>query len=844
MENETTLVAPLSGVLVPLEDAPDAVFSGRVLGDGAAIEPLDGTLVAPCDGTVVLVHRAGHAVTLRTAAGAEVLMHVGVDTVKLGGRGFTPEVATGAAVTKGQRLVAFDVDAVARAAPSLQTMIIVTNGEAFEITWRASGPVERGKTPILVLRPRAATAAAPATAGTAAADAAEVAGTAKVAHAGGLHARPAALVREVARRYSATTTLKFGGRAASAASVVGVMGLGATQDAVVEIVARGGDAPAALAALVAAIETRVEAPRSAPPPPARKPALEDAAAGPAGALRGVRAVPGLAIGRAVRVDAFAADVVEHASDAAAERTRFDEARAKVSTDIARAVRQASSRGENEARSIFEAHAAMLDDPELTALAEASIARGKSAAFAVREAIRGQAAALRATENELLAERAADLEDLERSLLRAMGLGSATLPNLTEPSVVLADDLAPSDFGQLSREHLVGVATAKGGATSHVAILARAVGVPMLVAVGPELLLVEHATELLLDADAGWLATAPDAASVARARSAIERMQARRSAAGARAREPATTIDGEAIEVAANVATAADTAKAVASGADSVGLLRTELLFLERTTAPDEEEQRAEYQAVLDALEGRTAVIRTLDVGNDKELAYLPMAPEPNPALGVRGVRLGLARPEILDAQLRALLRVRPPSRLRVMLPMIADVGELARVRERMTRLAREIGVTELPSLGVMIEVPSAAILADQLASVADFFSIGTNDLTQYVLAMDRLNPALADQVDGLHPAVLRLVRQTVEGAKRHGRWVGVCGALASELDAVPILVGLGVTELSVGGAAVAEVKALVRRLDASACRRHVDELLLLRSGVEVRARARELWTEG
>jgi phosphoenolpyruvate-protein kinase (PTS system EI component) len=258
-------------------------------------------------------------------------------------------------------------------------------------------------------------------------------------------------------------------------------------------------------------------------------------------------------------------------------------------------------------------------------------------------------------------------------------------------------------------------------------------------------------------------------------------------------------------------------------------------------APSREEQRQVYQAAVDALGGKPVIIRTLDAGNDKELAYLSLPAEPNPALGTRGIRISFQSPEVLDAQLEALLAVRPASACRIMLPMISDLGELLQVRRRLDELAAALGLTDRPQLGVMIEVPSAALLADQLARTADFLSIGTNDLTQYTLAMDRCSAELAPRIDGLHPAVLRLIAATVAGARRHGRWVGVCGALASDLEAVPVLIGLGVTELSVSPLQVPEVKARVRGLELNACREEATRLCEMASPAEVRARLRQLW---
>jgi phosphoenolpyruvate-protein kinase (PTS system EI component) len=307
-----------------------------------------------------------------------------------------------------------------------------------------------------------------------------------------------------------------------------------------------------------------------------------------------------------------------------------------------------------------------------------------------------------------------------------------------------------------------------------------------------------------------------------------------------------TLDGVAIEVAANLAQADEAAGLLGFGADGVGLLRTELLFMARRTAPSEDEQRQAYQAVLDALDdggdrGRCLIIRTLDVGADKPLAYLPMPQEENPALGLRGIRLGLARPDLLRAQFRACLRLRPLSRVRLLLPMVTDLDDLQRTRRILDDLAAELGLDACPQLGVMIETPAAAVLADQLAASADFFSLGSNDLTQYTLAMDRTNSAVARRLDDCHPAVLRLIATATEGAARHGRWVGLCGGMASDPLAVPLLLGLGVTELSVSPAQIAGIKQVVRRLELGACREAARRALALASAGAVRNHLRSVW---
>jgi phosphoenolpyruvate-protein kinase (PTS system EI component) len=353
--------------------------------------------------------------------------------------------------------------------------------------------------------------------------------------------------------------------------------------------------------------------------------------------------------------------------------------------------------------------------------------------------------------------------------------------------------------------------------------------------------IPHGREIVVDATAGRIDPAPAAEALEAARHAMAERAAERTRSLDAAHAPAQTIDGQAIEVAANIAAEADAGEAERFGADGVGLVRTEILFLDRQSAPSEDEQRAAYQSIVDALAGKPAIIRTWDAGADKPLAFMSLPSELNPSLGLRGIRSALVRPELLETQLKALLRVRPLSACRIMLPMISDVAELVAVREQINRLAISMSLTERPQLGVMVEVPSAAVLADQLAREADFLSLGTNDLTQYTLAMDRGHPGLAGRLDGLHPAVLRLIAMTVDGATRQGKWVGVCGALASDLEAVPVLIGLGVRELSVSPGMVPQVKARVRTLDLDGCRREARLILELASAAEVRERVRGLY---
>jgi phosphocarrier protein FPr/phosphocarrier protein len=609
----------------------------------------------------------------------------------------------------------------------------------------------------------------------------------------------------------------------------------------ISIVASGPDADFAVAAIVELIEGGMGESAALPPTAASATApaavvepVRVSAPSEPGLLRGVMAAPGLAIGQAVRFVSTEIVVAETGAGAGAERAALEDALAQVRAKIEKSAAQSALGGDTARKAILGAHLAFLEDPELSASAHRLIAEGKSAGFAWRRAVGGYVEALRGLGDRRLAERVDDLIDLERQVLRALSGEEDEARVLPQGAILLADELLPSQLMGLETGQVAGFCTAKGGPTSHVAILAAAMGIPAIVAAGPGVLDVTEGAGLILDAENGTLRVGPDAAQLAAAQTAIAARHERKAAAKAAAHQESRTADGVRIEVFGNVGSLNDALAAAANGAEGSGLLRTEFLFLERETPPDEDEQARQYQAIASALDGRPLIIRTLDVGGDKAAPYLPIPAEENPALGLRGVRVSLWRPHLLKTQLRAILRVKPLGQCKIMVPMIASLDELRAVRAVLEEAKRELEITERVELGVMIETPAAAVTADLLAAEADFLSIGTNDLTQYVLAMDRGNPELAARIDALHPAVLRMIDQTCKGAARHHRWVGVCGGLASDLVAVPVLVGLGVTELSATAATVPEVKALVRTLNVPACQALARQALDLTSPEAVR----------
>jgi phosphocarrier protein FPr/phosphocarrier protein len=842
-----TLLAPLAGWSTPLDEAPDEVFAARLLGDGVAIDPTEGTLCAPCDGEIVLLPASRHAVTLRTASGCELLLHVGIDTVALGGEGFEAHIAQGARVRAGDVLLSFDLDLLARRARSLLTPVIVTAESGCEIRARnLDRAVAVGE---WLMEVAAQPAAASASSGAGLTSPAPAARRLTVSFEHGIHARPAALLAASLRPLAADVRLLARGGEANARSTVALMALGVRHGDQIEIRATGPDAENALEALTSVFAAhegppargQAPSPREPTAQDARQPATSSAASAVArGSLRGVVASPGLAVGPALQLRRPEIGVRETGSGVPAENAALDRARAEVRARLERCALTASAGdgGPAAASEIAAAHLELLDDPELLAGARAAIAAGRSAGSAWRTAVRAGAATLESLADARLRERVDDLLDLEAQVLLALaGNTAAAAPALPEQAIVIARELLPSQLLALDGARVAGIGMAAGGATSHAAILAAAMGIPALVALGEEVLAVPDGTEVVLDAANGALEIAPSESRLVSARAQVAASTVQRAALAAAAQRECRTADGTRIEVLANIGSVAEAQAAMRNGAEGCGLLRTEFLFLGRQSPPSEAEQTAEYQKIADVLGDRPLTIRTLDAGGDKPIAYLPLPREENPALGLRGVRTSLAWPQLLRTQLRAVLAVRGPAHCRLLLPMISDVEEIETVRAVLGEIQRELGRADPISVGVMVETPASAILAERIAAVADFLSIGTNDLTQYTLAMDRGHPQLAARLDALHPAVLRLIARTAEGAGAHGRHVAVCGGLASEPLAAPLLVGLGVHELSAVPAAIPQLKARIQSLSLSDCRALAAQALARPSAAAVRTLA-------
>jgi phosphoenolpyruvate-protein phosphotransferase len=660
----------------------------------------------------------------------------------------------------------------------------------------------------------------------------------------GLHARPASFLRAVADRFGAATLLVNGrtGAAANAKSVLSMVGLDVRQGDPCVLRADGPDESAAIAALSAFVRDDLpgcdeQAPVAAPvsagevelPRSLRGAGLDRF-------LRGTPVSPGVGIGSAVIVGGITLPpelATAKAGPPDVERRAFADAVLAVRQSIDAQAKGATNKQEAE---VLAAHAALADDVALAERVEAEIAAGRTAAQAVLAAGDHYAAQLQASPSAYLRERAADVQDVAGQLLSAI-LGepaAATAVALAGPSIVFAEQLTPGQFLGLHREHLRGLVLAHGGQTSHVVILARSMGVPTVVGVDGAARAVRPGQRAVVDAGLGIVVVEPSEAVDRYFGMERQRLAATADRLAATRDEPGRTADGRSLEVGVNVASAEEVGPGVANGAQGVGLFRTEMIFMDREAAPTEDEQFAIYRRAAEGAAGRPVILRLLDAGGDKPVPYLNLPTEANPFLGYRAVRFYAEFAPLIRSQLRAILRAAAFGDVRILVPMVCCVEEVRAVRAMVAEAAAELSVA-VPPLGIMVEVPSVAFIMDQLCDEVDFFSIGSNDLTQYTLAADRDNARVASLYSWAHPSVLRLLKTVVDGAHARGKWVGLCGELADVPAALPVLVGLGLDEISASGPRIPAVKAAIGGLRFDACAEQLAAALACRTRAEVEA---------
>jgi len=510
-------------------------------------------------------------------------------------------------------------------------------------------------------------------------------------------------------------------------------------------------------------------------------------------LSGCPASSGLAVGPSYRYQSAEIEIERRQiSDPNAEWFRLEEALATADDQLEDLGLQMEQEASADEAAIFCAHRLFLKDPTLLRTVRAELETNhvniESAWFDATESYASQMEALG---DEYFRARAADIRDVANRVLRIlMGIAAPNLRDLVRPSVIIAQDLTPSDTASMDKSLVLAFCTAEGGPTSHTAILAKALNLPAIVGIGPEVLQIPTRTLLAVDGTTGEIVVEPDEATIQDFTTRGEALALQSQEELSHASEPAITADGEQVEIVANVGSVEDTRSALEHGADGIGLLRTEFLYLERSTAPDEQEQFEIYSAILDMMEQRPVAVRTLDVGGDKQLAYINLGQEANPFLGWRAIRMCLDEPELFKVQLRALLKAGTGHDLRIMFPMISNLEEVRQAKQLLQEAAQELKerghpCAEQVQVGIMVEIPSVAVLADRFALEVDFFSIGTNDLTQYTMAAERTNERVAHLGDACHPAILRQIKRVIEEAHKQGIWVGLCGELAGDPSAIP-----------------------------------------------------------
>lgn len=666
----------------------------------------------------------------------------------------------------------------------------------------------------------------------------------KVVDVAGIHARPASSIAELANQFQNTAIqILFNDKSVNAKSMAAVLNLGARLGDELTIAGRGDEAENAVQTIVDAINAGLDSDDDTHTSNAHYQQLSTLKAlnNPVGrvVLRGAAASSGIAMAPAF----ILRDMVELTTEATAvegnQQSRLDDAIKVAASQLDTLQKELGKSAVSEA-AIFKAHSQILRDPDILGEVHALISGGVSAAKAWHSALSEQIALLEKSDNKTVRGRATDMKDVMVRVLTILGNGSCTLEFPQTPFVLIARELTPSQTAQLASVPVKAICTELGGPNSHMAILARALGIPAIVGVGDQLIgSIEENDNIVVDPQSSAVVIAPDSNTTREADSRINDWMTIQQEENASRHLPAITLDGHEVQVVCNIAQTSDAPAVIDCGAEGVGLLRTEFLFETSPVEPTVAEQIVALSAIAETLKEKILVIRTADIGADKPVSWMPLAKEDNPFLGCRGIRLSFKYEEMFRRQLEAIYAVAKQqydngikSGIHIMFPMISTMNEWRKARDIAEAVREKVGAPKLP-LGIMIEVPSAVLLADHFAREVDFFSIGSNDLTQYTLAVDRMHPELCNELDNYNPALLKMMAMAIAAANAKGKWVGVCGNMAGIPDITRLLVGMGVTELSVSPANVAAVKQLIRSLNYQELRALTKHVLTLETAEQV-----------
>jgi phosphoenolpyruvate-protein phosphotransferase (PTS system enzyme I) len=558
-------------------------------------------------------------------------------------------------------------------------------------------------------------------------------------------------------------------------------------------------------------------------------------------ITGIAASSGIAIAKAYRLETPNFTVEKYdITDPQAEIERFEAAIVKAKGELEQIQAHALRELGDDKAAIFSAHLLVLSDPELLNPVKDKIKAEKvNAEYAWNETTSMFVAMFESMDNEYMKERAADIRDVaKRVLAHLLGIAISNPSLISEEVIIIAEDLTPSDTAQLNRQYVKGFATDIGGRTSHSAIMARSLEIPAVVGTKCATAEIQNGDVVIIDGLDGQVVVNPSSDVLAHYEEKRERFEKQKAEWAKLVHESTVTSDGHHVELAANIGTPEDVKGVLANGAEGIGLYRTEFLYMGRSELPTEEEQFEAYKVVLEQMQGKPVVVRTLDIGGDKELPYLDLPKEMNPFLGFRAIRLCLEMQDMFRTQLRALLRASVYGNLKIMFPMIATLEEFRQAKaillEEKEKLQHEgIPVAEEIEIGMMVEIPAAAVLADQFAKEVDFFSIGTNDLIQYTMAADRMNERVSYLYQPYNPAILRLVHHVIEAAHKEGKWAGMCGEMAGDELAIPILLGLGLDEFSMSATSVLRARSQMKKLSKTEAASFKEAILSMSTAEEV-----------
>ncbi|MEN9391391.1 MAG: phosphoenolpyruvate--protein phosphotransferase [Pseudomonadota bacterium] len=821
MAQVINVYAPLIGVALNIESVPDPVFANIMVGDGIAIDPLDNKIYAPFDGVIKNIPKSMHAITISHKLGFEVLIHIGIETVELDGVGFKILVKEGDNVEAGQIIGEFDLDYVSKAAKSLITPVIFPdlNAANFSIVKLPIKLATLSK-PILQINVNEIQDSMTNNDSKHTQLKSEAV-TIKNLH--GIHARPAAKLANLAKTFSSDIWIEKNNKKVNMKSISSIMKLAIVCKDEVYITA---DSIEIINQVIELFNNFVDNQTEASEKLVKSDNLVSDSK-----FYGVIASAGVITGKIMQRKEIKFDFVETCVNPAFEEESLFAAIKIVIKDIQYNLDQIKD-SDNEYRDILNSHLFILNDPQIIDDTVNYIKNNYSAAYAFNQVILNNCNELINSNIPYLMERQNDLKDIRNRVLLELDGAKAQSLILNEPTILIADELTTSDLTKIDK-NIVGLVSITGGTTSHVAILAKVKGIPLLVNVNNNIMNVEPGVEAVLDCNNGYLDINPDPAMIIEIKRIISEIKRKREESLLTATQVAVTQDKLEVNCYANITKASEVEKLLENGGKGIGLFRTEFIYFDRIKQPTVEEQVEVYNSIAQNLQGLPFTVRTLDAGGEKVVEYINLPFETNPELGVRGIRLSLLNKHLLVEQLTALLKLNIDN-LRIMIPMISTLEEYYEVEQIFKQLKNELNNNKKIELGIMVEVPSVVFMAEKFAAAVDFFSIGTNDLSQYTLAIDRQNSLLASRIDHLHPAVINSISMVAVAAKKYNKAVSVCGIMASEKLAIVILIGLGINNLSMPINIIAENKSFIRQLSYADCYESTQECLKMSTTAEIR----------